>query len=59
MELVDISNYWISIIGNFGFFIAITIYLFIRFEKKIGELEKVISNLTTLIESFVECNRRK
>ena len=26
---------WIMIIGNFGFPIAITVYLFIRFEKKI------------------------
>jgi len=33
---------WINLIGNSGFPIAITIYLFVRFEKKIENLEAVI-----------------
>ncbi|MEN2467339.1 YvrJ family protein [Ornithinibacillus sp. JPR2-1] len=43
---------WVSIIGNFGFPIAITIYLFVRFEKKLGELEKVITNLSEAIKNL-------
>ena len=43
---------WISIIGNFGFPIALTIYLFVRFERKIEELEKVIIELSTVIRNF-------
>ncbi|MGM9965913.1 MULTISPECIES: YvrJ family protein [unclassified Rummeliibacillus] len=37
---------WVSILGNFGFPIAITIYLFLRFEKKFEKLEEVILDLT-------------
>lgn len=33
---------WINLIGNSGFPIAITIYLFVRFEKKMENLETVI-----------------
>lgn len=47
----DIPN-WISIIGNFGFPIAITIYLFIRFERKLDDLEKVIMELSTVIKKI-------
>ncbi|MGX9134124.1 YvrJ family protein [Rummeliibacillus sp. JY-2-4R] len=36
---------WISILGNFGFPIAITFYLFLRFEKKFEKLEETIMNL--------------
>jgi Trk-type K+ transport system membrane component len=43
---------WVAIIGNFGFPIAITIYLFIRFERKLGELEKVITNLSESINKL-------
>ncbi|WP_152657521.1 YvrJ family protein [Oceanobacillus sp. CFH 90083] len=35
----------INILGNFGFPVMITIYLFVRFEKKIDNLEKVITEL--------------
>lgn len=38
---------WISLIGNFGFPVAITIYLFIRFERK---LETVILQLADVIK---------
>lgn len=43
---------WVSIVGNFGFPIAITIYLFIRFEKKLDKLESVIMQLAEVIKSF-------
>ncbi|MGE7691453.1 YvrJ family protein [Lysinibacillus sp. NPDC097214] len=43
---------WISLIGNFGFPIAITVYLFIRFEKKIDKLEAVIMGLSEVVKSF-------
>jgi hypothetical protein len=43
---------WISIIGNFGFPIAITVYLFARFERKLDGLEKVILELSTVIKSL-------
>ncbi|WP_074432972.1 YvrJ family protein [Bacillus ndiopicus] len=39
-------------IGNFGFPIAITVYLFYRFERKIENLEKVIMELTQVIKSY-------
>lgn len=42
----------ITIIGNFGFPIAITVYLFIRFEKKIENLEKSILILSTVINDL-------
>ncbi len=42
---------WIMIIGNFGFPIAITVYLFIRFEKKIENLELSINKLSDLIKN--------
>ncbi|WP_102692272.1 YvrJ family protein [Rummeliibacillus pycnus] len=37
---------WVSLLGNFGFPIAITIYLFLRFEKKFEKLEDVIMEST-------------
>ncbi|MCM3740617.1 YvrJ family protein [Oceanobacillus luteolus] len=43
---------WVAIIGNFGFPIAITMYLFIRFEKKLGDLERVITNLSETIKQL-------
>lgn len=55
MNSVDLPD-WVPLVGNFGFPIAITIYLFIRFEGKIGELEKVINNLSKVIENLVERN---
>ncbi|MGE7692019.1 YvrJ family protein [Lysinibacillus sp. NPDC097214] len=43
---------WIVIIGNFGFPIAITVYLFIRFEKKIANLELSINQLSEVIKDL-------
>ncbi len=48
MTMVELPQ-WISILGNFGFPISITIYLFIRFEKKLEKLESVISQLGDII----------
>lgn len=42
----------ITIIGNFGFPIAITIYLFIRFERKIENLESSIIKLSNVIKDL-------
>lgn len=42
---------WIMIIGNFGFPIAMTVYLFIRFEKKLENLELSINKLSELIKN--------
>jgi len=47
----DDISIWGSFIGNFGFPIAITIYLFIRFEKKIEKLEIVILQLSEVIKA--------
>ncbi|WP_010093961.1 YvrJ family protein [Ornithinibacillus scapharcae] len=43
---------WTSLVGNFGFPIAITLYLFVRFEKKIERLETVIMQLSEVIKSI-------
>lgn len=43
---------WITIIGNFGFPIAITVYLFIRFERKLDDLEDVIMQLSDVIKAI-------
>ncbi|WP_258872015.1 YvrJ family protein [Virgibacillus dokdonensis] len=47
-----VTDEWITLIGNFGFPIALIIYLFIRFEKKIEKLEKVIVNLSESIRQI-------
>ncbi|MBM7714043.1 YvrJ family protein [Siminovitchia sp. FSL H7-0308] len=43
--------FWITLIGNFGFPIAITIYLFLRFEKKLEKLAEVIMQLAEVINT--------
>jgi hypothetical protein len=53
MNTIDISE-WISILGNFGFPVAITIYLLIRFEKKIDKLEVVINELGVTIKNSLK-----
>ncbi|MFD2658530.1 YvrJ family protein [Gracilibacillus thailandensis] len=47
---------WVSIIGNFGFPIAITVYLFVRFEKKFDQLEAVILELSAVIKDLKKDN---
>lgn len=49
MTVVKVPQ-WITIVGNFGFPIAITIYLFLRFEKKLERLEIVINQLSEVIK---------
>ncbi|MGM9944570.1 MAG: YvrJ family protein [Lysinibacillus sp.] len=51
-ELVFEVPQWITLVGNFGFPIAITIYLFLRFEKKIEKLEDVIIQLNDTIKNL-------
>jgi hypothetical protein len=41
---------WISILGNFGFPICITMYLLIRVEKKLDNLTNGITQLTEVIK---------
>lgn len=48
MTVIELPQ-WTTILGNFGFPIAITIYLFMRFEKKIDKLEMVIIQLSNVI----------
>jgi hypothetical protein len=49
MNALDVPV-WTAILGNFGFPIAITVYLFYRFEKKIENLEVVIFELNEVIK---------
>ena len=49
----------ITVIGNFGFPIAITVYLFIRFEKKIENLENSILKLSNVINDLEKGLKRK
>lgn len=42
----------ITIIGNFGFPIAITVYLLVRIESKLSQLTDSIHDLTTAIKSM-------
>lgn len=39
-----------TLIGNFGFPIALVIYLFTRFEKKLTEVIQLIEDLETLLK---------
>lgn len=41
---------WVVILGNFGFPIALAIYLLFRFEKKIEKLTEVIDQLKNTIK---------
>lgn len=41
----------VHILANFGFPIAITIYLFARFEKKLEKLDETITELGSIIKN--------
>lgn len=43
--------HWVALLGNFGFPIAITVYLFLRFEKKLEKLGDVIMQLAEVINA--------
>ncbi|MBD8028236.1 YvrJ family protein [Ureibacillus sp. Re31] len=45
-----VTSEWVTKVGNFGFPISITIYLFIRFERKIENLETSINYLSEVIK---------
>ncbi|HHW39329.1 MAG TPA: YvrJ family protein [Bacillales bacterium] len=45
------TPFWIALLGNFGFPIAITVYLFLRFEKKLDNLGDVIMQLVEVIKT--------
>jgi len=51
MNTLDVPL-WTTILGNFGFPIAITIYLFWRFEKRIEKLEDVVMQLSDVIRRY-------
>ncbi len=42
---------WVALLGNFGFPIAITVYLFLRFEKKLEKLGDIIMQLAEVIKT--------
>lgn len=50
-QLNDIPS-WVMITGNFGFPIVITLYLLIRFENKLENLESAIQNLIEVIKNW-------
>ncbi|WP_445478281.1 YvrJ family protein [Lysinibacillus irui] len=54
MKTLETIQIWVSLIGNSGFPIAITVYLFIRFEGKIDKLEAVITALSEDIKSLTD-----
>ena len=45
---------WVSLLGNFGFPVVISIYLLVRFERKIETLENTIQSLTEVIRAIKE-----
>ena len=47
-----LENEFIQIIGNFGFPVAITIYLLLRFEKRIDSLNSSIDKLSNIINDL-------
>ncbi|MEH6987144.1 MULTISPECIES: YvrJ family protein [Cytobacillus] len=42
---------WITVMGNFGFPVVVSIYLLVRFEKKIETLGSTIQELGEIIRS--------
>jgi hypothetical protein len=49
--MIDIGTNWLTLIGNFGFPIVITIYLLVRFEKKIESLTSAIQDLKEVLKA--------
>lgn len=42
-----------SLVTNVGFPIGVTIYLLVRFESRLGELTKSISDLTVVVQTLL------
>lgn len=55
MEGID----WLNAIGNVGFPIGITVYLFLRFEKKLENLKDSIDHLTDVIKELIREEKNK
>ncbi|MED1042456.1 YvrJ family protein [Bacillus mycoides] len=51
MDPVSAVPMWITLIGNFGFPVALAIYLLIRLEKKIENLTDAITVLKEVIRN--------
>lgn len=43
---------WMNLLDNFGFLVAITVYLISRFYRKIEELESAIRDLSEAIKKL-------
>lgn len=50
--LAETTSDWITIVANIGFPICITMYLFLRFERKLENLEGSINKLTDVIKNL-------
>jgi hypothetical protein len=50
MDDTKLMESLITVIGNFGFPIVITVYLLLRFEKKIENLNNTIQELVQVIK---------
>ena len=51
MQMSDLSSL-INMVNNSGFPIVISIYLLLRFEKKIESLNTIMQNISTKIEKI-------
>jgi hypothetical protein len=40
----------VTLLGNFGFPIAVSVYLLVKFEKKLEDLTAVVQDLKTTVE---------
>ncbi|HCG4535999.1 TPA: YvrJ family protein [Salmonella enterica subsp. enterica serovar Typhi str. AG3] len=47
-----IEHEFIQVIGNFGFPVAITVYLLVRFENRLELLRTSIDNLSKIIDEL-------
>lgn len=47
-----LENEFVQIIGNFGFPVALAIYLLVRFEKRIDKLRDSIDKLSNIINDL-------
>lgn len=49
LDTTDLTQ-WVTLLGNFGFPICISIYLLVRFEAKLENLGEIITQLTEVIK---------
>lgn len=48
---VNENTAWLTLLGNFGFPIAVSMYLLVKFEKKLDHLSSVVQDLKTVVEN--------